>query len=311
MNNKIKVLFITGRGRSGSTILDIILGQIEGFFSVGQLRTISRRSLIQNRSCGCGVPVDECEFWREVLDSAFPDDNGRANIHRVVRLLKNYPHKLHIPYFLLPGRRILVKNLFRDYLKNLGKLYQSIYYTTGCKVIVDSSKFPPYGFALDLLPSVELYILHLVRDPRAVVYSWWRKQREVDATDGIDYMRRENVVYSAFLWGLWNLMPEHYWRRFPDRYMLLRYEDFVAAPKQTIESILSLVKERRSDLPFVGEHSVKLGSNHTTTGNPSRFSLGTVEIRSNSEWERKMRQSHKKVVTALTWPLLHRYGYAR
>jgi len=32
-----KVLFITGRGRSGSTILDNLLGQLDGFFSLGQV----------------------------------------------------------------------------------------------------------------------------------------------------------------------------------------------------------------------------------------------------------------------------------
>ena len=34
---RVKVLYIAGSGRSGSTILDRILGQLDGFFSVGEL----------------------------------------------------------------------------------------------------------------------------------------------------------------------------------------------------------------------------------------------------------------------------------
>ena len=35
---RTKVLFIGGYGRSGSTLLDRLLGQIDGFVSVGEVR---------------------------------------------------------------------------------------------------------------------------------------------------------------------------------------------------------------------------------------------------------------------------------
>jgi hypothetical protein len=34
------VLFVVGSGRSGSTLLDILLGQIPGFFSTGELHSL-------------------------------------------------------------------------------------------------------------------------------------------------------------------------------------------------------------------------------------------------------------------------------
>ena len=54
--NRIKILNITGWGRSGSTILGSILGEIEGFFYAGEIRNIWNRVLLENRLCGCGVP---------------------------------------------------------------------------------------------------------------------------------------------------------------------------------------------------------------------------------------------------------------
>lgn len=142
MSDKIKVLFIAGRGRSGSTILDNILGQIDGFFSAGELRYLRNRSLIENRFCGCGNSFRKCKLWSEILGKAFMG-NGQPDVQMIINLLRNYPQKWHIPLFLVPWRKLLVRLFFRRYLINIEKLYRGIYLTTKCRVIVDSSKFPP------------------------------------------------------------------------------------------------------------------------------------------------------------------------
>src|SRR5215510_6114841 len=76
--NNVKVLFIAGSGRSGSTLLDMLLGQIGGFHSTGELRFIWSRGIGQNQLCGCGKPFRECEFWTEVVKEAF---GGFENIN--------------------------------------------------------------------------------------------------------------------------------------------------------------------------------------------------------------------------------------
>jgi hypothetical protein len=67
LSDRVKVLYIAGSGRSGSTILDNTLGQIDGFFSVGELRYIWERGLIEDRLCGCGERVHQCPFWAAAL----------------------------------------------------------------------------------------------------------------------------------------------------------------------------------------------------------------------------------------------------
>src|SRR5687768_409663 len=78
MTERVKVLFILGWARSGSTLLDQILGTEEGFFSTGELRWIWLRGLVQQRNCGCGRRVVECPFWTAVLERAYstPLDDG-------------------------------------------------------------------------------------------------------------------------------------------------------------------------------------------------------------------------------------------
>ncbi|MBA3432215.1 MAG: hypothetical protein H0U16_12145, partial [Actinobacteria bacterium] len=51
----LKVLFIMGWTRSGSTILDNLLGEVEGFFSTGELHYLWRRGLLEGRLCSCGA----------------------------------------------------------------------------------------------------------------------------------------------------------------------------------------------------------------------------------------------------------------
>ena len=47
------------------------------------------------------------------------------------------------------------------------------------------------------------------------------------------------------------------------------------------------------------------------SGNPARFRTGSIELQPDEEWRVKMGGADKNVVTALTAPLLLKYGYLR
>ena len=65
------VLYIAGPGRSGSTLLDLVLGQVDGVVSIGELRNLWYAGFHGAWPCGCGKPVTECPFWSAVLARAF------------------------------------------------------------------------------------------------------------------------------------------------------------------------------------------------------------------------------------------------
>ena len=54
---------------------------------------------------------------------------------------------------------------------------------------------------------------------------------------------------------------------------------------------------------------MRLGRNHTAEGNPMRFVSGELELRADDAWRRQMPSRDRRVVTALTLPLLAAYGY--
>jgi hypothetical protein len=304
---RIKVLYVAGLGRSGSTLLGNVLGQVEDFVSVGEVRTIWQHGLIQNKVCGCGRLFSECEFWQLILDEAY-GGMGKVDPYRMTELRESWARTKHIPLMLTPPGKRLISQRLAEYVDNLERLYRAVQTTTDSRVIVDTSKFPSYGFTVSLIPSVDLHVVHLVRDPRAVAHSWLRKKLMPDP-ETPEYIPRDTPTGTSMRWTARNLGTELFWRCYPERYLLLRYEDFVAQPQKALRRVLELVDESSTPLPHVAEHEVELGINHNIWGNPNRFQGGPVQLRPDDEWIFKMRQRDKSLVTLLTLLLLTRYGY--
>jgi hypothetical protein len=306
-SDTVKVLYVVGLGRSGSTILSNSLGQIPGFFSGGELNFIWRHNVIENRLCGCGRPFRECPVWSKVMDEAFGGMDA-VDPREMMRLQNSGTRTRHIPSMLTEGGRRSLAGRLEKLLISYGRLYEAIGTVTGSRVVVDSSKEPAHGFAMGMVPGVDFYVLHLIRDPRAAAYSWSKKKPQPD-TDTREHMVRFSPTKSSALWDSWNASAEALWRRTPQRYLRLRYEDFVADPRKSFEKILALVGEPDAEPPLVGEREVKLGVSHTVSGNPNRFDTGAVELRTDREWISRMNPRDKALVTALTFPLLKHYGY--
>jgi hypothetical protein len=303
----MKVLYVVGLGRSGSTVLSNSLGQVGGFFSGGELNFIWRHNVLENRLCGCGRPFHECPVWMEVMDEAF-DGMDKVDAREMMRLAHSATRTRHIPLMLSPWGEGVLRKRLEKLLNNYGRLYEAIGSVTGSRVVVDSSKEPAHGYAMSLVPGVDLRVLHLVRDPRAAAYSWLKKKPQPDS-ETREFMFRQNPIKSSTMWNSWNASAEAFWRRSPGGYLRVRYEDFVADPRGSFTDILNLLGEREAELPLASDREVKLGISHTVSGNPNRFDTGAVELRQDREWQKQMKPRDKVLVTALTLPLLKHYHY--
>jgi hypothetical protein len=301
----VKVLYIAGSGRTGSTILDRVLGQFDGFFATGELCNLFSRGLVAKRRCGCGVPIPDCPTWSAILKEAFGD----------VSTLEAERLAAHSAWQLRPGR---LPSLARarwagrppgtaEHRQVLAAVYRAAWRQTGCRVLVDSSKSPIYAALLDAIPGVQLHVVHLVRDPRATAFSFQRVKPLPDFGDDRQMITQTPLV-TARRWALWQTTAERLWRR-SGRYLLLRYEDFTREPRAAVEQILALLGEAPAGSPFVDDHTVRLGTTHSVSGNPNRFGTGDTAIRADDEWTRRMAASDRRLVTLVTWPLLLRYHY--
>ena len=305
MTNQLKVLYIAGMGRSGSTILQNILGEIKGFYPVGEVYSISER-YVQKGLCGCGLSLDQCRRWKSVLDRAFGCSGApaAAEIHRRLHCLRTR----HFPLLLTPPGRRWVARRTTESRATILRLYEAIRCETGCRVIIDSSKDPLFGFLLASIDSIDAHFIHLIRDPRGVAFSGQRRRRLHGRRSRV-FQSRQHPVKSALLWNAWNVAAQNLLGTDSSRYMRLRYEDLVQQPRESLEQVLSFVGEAGQSLPFISSRTVQLGGNHTVGGNPARFRTGVVELQPDDEWKTAMKPAHKGLVTALTWPLMNRYGY--
>lgn len=302
----IKILYIAGLGRSGSTLIDSILGQTPGFFSVGEIHRLWDSGPIYDRVCGCGVPLIECEVWSQILEEAFGGPEGFSNANLAKLKDRGYRTR-HLPRLMMPDGREWIREALGPSLEQLERLYRATAELTNSRVIVDSSKFPSYGFVLDSIPTLDVYIVHLMRDPRAVAYSWKRDKFDPGTGKSLGTMA---PAKTASLWLSWNYAIERLWRH-TDRYLALRYEDFVAHPRASTELLLSFVDEgMQQPSSFVDEGTVKLAPSHSVCGNPIRFDQGETRIKLDTRWQNQLDISAQWVTTAIDWPMMNRYGYS-
>lgn len=300
--NRHKVLFIGGYGRSGSTLLDRVLGQVPGFLSVGELRHVFQEGYLENRRCGCGEPFLECEFWRAVTVRAF----GARREHELRQLAAR---KRRIDrWWLFPqlGWQLGTprqRRTVRRYRQVLRSLYAAIAAESGAEVLIDSSKDVSHGYALRGLGApIEPYVLHLIRDSRAVAYSWQR--RKFNPGNGGE-MSRYSLLRTSVEWNLINALTAFH-RPTGARYTTLRYADFAADPAAAVEEVLRFLGEEGRPNPVSSERTVELAANHTAAGNPNRFYRGEVRIRPDEEWRRQMPARSRALVGALTLSGLRR-----
>jgi hypothetical protein len=303
---RIPVLFIAGAARSGSTLLDRAIGMRDGFCSLGELQFIWQRSFGENQLCGCGAPFHDCGFWREVSFAAFGSEPADVDELAAQRLKAQVDHKRRIPALALnapgPMRRAL-----REYGELIERLYGAILDVAGARVIVDSSKDPRHGLALARLDCIELHVVHLIRDPRAVAYSWGRRRERPEIHWRKQEMMRQSVRASAARWTTHNAVVELLCAT-AHRHDRVRYEDFVADPSGVVSQILAPFG--CADAPAPGSPGeLVLEPSHSVSGNPMRFDSGTVRVKLDDEWRAAMPLRDRASVAAVTWPLLARYGY--
>ncbi len=304
----LKILYVGGYARSGSTLLGRILGQAPGMICIGETRFLWSRGLVNNVDCGCGAPFRSCPFWSAVGVQAFGgwnrvDAQRLAELDRVTNLPQSLP--LHWAPWLRPGMRTMID----EYRTYLAELYRAIACVSGAQMIVETSKDATFARLLSRIPGGDVRIVHLVRDSRAVAHSWTRMRRMPSPIGAQVLMPQASPTETATKWLAWNA-GFHVLRAARLPYLRCTYEGFVAEPRAVLRKLSIFAGEAL--VPSGDEFSdaeVKLGDHHIFSGNPMRAATGWVPIRLDNEWRTQLPASQLATVTAMTWPLLCLYGY--
>lgn len=308
-SESVSVLFVAGHGRSGSTLISRVLGQVPGFVVVGELRYLWQQGVRANRRCACGRRFRRCPFWRRVGRKAFGGWD-QLDIDEVLELHRSIVRNRYVPFQLAPRLSKSFSARLDRYTALMRQLYGGIQAASGCDVIVDSSKFPSSAYLLRQVPDLRMRMVHLVRGSEAVCYSWSKHVARVDR--GGRPMARHGTAQAALEWLGFNASLDGL-RLLNVPTTALRYEDFVARPRVEVERVLDFCGTPRTpeELSFIGTDSVEVGKDHSVAGNPMRVRTGVLPLRLDDEWRTAMRPSTRRLVRVLTAPGLLRYGYLK
>jgi hypothetical protein len=305
---RVPVLYIAGAGRSGSTLLELILGNLPGYSSVGEVRYFGEYWAEGGWLCGCGRPLAghppddiSCPFWAEVI--------GRLPIEKLPQLkteAERYDRTRNLPLFATPIGNI--SNPPQSLIDGTAQLYRAIWEVSGRQVIVDSSKVPSHLYILQQIPDIDLYVLHLVRDARAVAYSWSKRQKqELGKTHPGTAMPASSTLKSLAVWSVENFYAAKFGRR-ANYYTVMRYEDFTCSPADTLQAALS---QLGLDGSAVDLHNARFSGNptHSVGGNPLRFGRTEFQIKPDDEWQQSLPNLAKFLQGLITYPQLRQFGY--
>jgi hypothetical protein len=310
----VPVLCIGAIGQSGSTLLSRMLGQVPGFVAVGETGRIWDKGLVENMECGCGEPFLSCPFWTAVGKEAFGGwdhvDAARATrLRDGLTLRGRAPHPFALPLVVWPR---LSSSFGRDlarYEALMDRLYLGIHRASGGKTIVDSMKQPAHVYMLSKMPSIDLRVVHLVRDARGVAYSktkWVHRQ----GARADEFRVRRPPAKATEKWIWMNLAFEAL-PRLGVATARVRYESAVTEPTRTLLRALRAldIPAGADDLSFIHDDGVDLPVDHFSAGSRMRMQAGRVPLVLDEAWRTELPERQRTIVTAMAWPLLRRYGY--
>ena len=308
------VIYLGGLGRSGSTLLERLLGELPGVCPAGEVVHLWHRGILGGERCGCGEPFPDCPFWHQVGARAFGGWD-QVDVERIADLRSRVDRTRFVPLLASPVTRASFRQSLDEYVQYYRRVYTAIGQVSGCQAVIDSSKHASLAFCLRDC-GVDLRVVHIVRDSRAVAYSW---SRATARPETLNEMRMPTypAASAATRWNVQNAAL-HLLARSGTPTLLIRYENLVRAPAATLRHIADFagLPGGRLDLGFLGvgdagEQWADLAAAHTVSGNPMRFTSGRVPIRRDVRWLTGMPATQRRLVTALTLPLMARYGYAR
>jgi hypothetical protein len=280
-----QIVYIAGYGRSGSTVLDMLLSSVPDTLGLGELSHFLPAVGLDERLPD-GRQSAWRQFWGNVRAGFVARMGGRAACRQcgAVQLTFERFGGLFHTLWRAPGAQAA------QYRQCQRRLIEAIAEAKSCRFIVDSSKTAWQAawrpLALQRIAGLEVKVIHLVRDGRGVIWSQMRgsnRQLEAGSAGAAQSLATLRSVVG-WTWANGVVPIQKLW--LPPRSVIrVRYEDLVNQPQRELSRIsaflgidLSTVAHQLSrGRPFPGVLQY--------TGNRVRHS-GIDRLREDDAWKR-------------------------
>ena len=156
--------------------------------------------------------------------------------------------------------------------------------------------------------------IFIIRDPRATIASM---KSQTVRSQGTQSSRQANLAALLASCIYWRNMMQNFLRlarRYPDRAMFLRYEDFVENPEETINRALEFATGERMSVEALlaglsqFEHKQKHDRDAQGRKKPDQEGQG-IDRRPLDRWRRMLDDDEILFTTAFTWRTARKLGY--
>lgn len=264
MNSNIKVsadeapnvLYIMGTGRSGSTILEIVLGSAKETFGTGELFNILKDGYLKNSPCSCDQEFNDCKVWSS-LKASLPLSDDETS-----KLIKDFSRLEWHSGFWLQWFGISTPN--QQYFEINQHIIRTLKEITGSKTIIDSSKYAGRVLALNKLLGNQLKVIWLVRKPENIITSFQKKNKG-------EQLPKSSLKAAIYIFVV-TLSAKLVQKKLGNRCLLVHYEDFISNPQQELSKISSWANIDLEESIEKIKHQKPFSPGHLVTANRLRQS---------------------------------------
>ncbi|WP_263819268.1 sulfotransferase [Salinibacter sp.] len=306
---KTSVIYVLSSGRSGSTLTDLLLGSLPGFWTLGEASMLPYELSEQRSPCGCGTPISQCDFWDTVTsqvplhrDLSYPIGYFRESYSR--RITLRWREALSIFSGSITARQAQAAKKYGMVNARYFTAVKEQASIDGGTVdwLVDASKDPYRLYWLLYSKKFNLRVVHLTKDPRAYVYSMARGHDSYSVRDVVRWAGRwtvDNFIQLA-------LAKIHFEN---ESILYRRYEDIASYPADFLSDVMEWL-DVSGEISSEEERGViREYKNHAVSGNKMRWEDTKVEL--DEKWKKGLSEREKRLVWAVSGWLANLYGYAR
>jgi hypothetical protein len=210
---RTRLVYILGAGRSGSTIVGLLLGATSEMAYLGEVDGWFR---LRGRPNFKGLEREK--FWQNVLEGTTPATRalfGDLTWRRIESTRS-----------LISPRRLWSHRLRRRYRDAVVQVLSLAAQEARTEWLIDSSHYPLRLRELQRASELDITVLYVYRDPRSVVRSFSRGELEQG--------RKRVLAANAYLWMTTALSMLTYLRTPRSRRTFVRFEEVLAMPQESL-----------------------------------------------------------------------------
>lgn len=307
-------VFIVSCGRSGSTLLDRLVGSHPQALAVGELRHLPKNIALDSM-CSCGSRISACDFWRPLIDAAG---------HKLEADLWRDPYRLDLGYVMgaveidharqtswyrfrrslglqwievalaagIDVRKSPLLTGFRRGLQQNLMVHDLLREQTRRRVVVDSTKGFRWSVGQYLIDPQRSRLLLLSRDGRGVMASMMRSGKSAAAAA----QAWSKYYERALPWLERHVPPQHVLR--------VRYEDLAGDTEATLARIFAFLGLP----PATPAQRAASPEPHIVNGNPMRHEA-IVRVSIDERWRRELTADHLATFQRYAAAVSARLGY--